>query len=421
VSLRWIALVSSAIIAGAAPSWAQSTAPPPASGTRGQAEPATEEMELPGNALLHRYGALRRRGLRFEVGSIRSGSGIGIGAEVSRGRLVGTPVGISLRGAWSIYGSQEYDFRVGMIRGREYRSDLRPIDSDVASFFSVGPHLAFGTSAYLHVRDRRYQRIDFYGLGQESSTDGRSSYALEGTSVDLVVQHQMNRHVGFAGRTGVVGLELGRSSRSHVPSTTETYGAADAPWIDVQPAYRAHGASVTLDFRHPERMASQGAFINAAVWRATPRHRLLRAPSFTRVIVEAREFVGWRRATHVLAVHGLLSTRLGDTAVPTPFYLQPALGGSRTMRGLDSYRLRGESLWTTSVEYRWQAHKWFQVVPFVDAGAVAERLGGLRDITPAVTPGLGIRGTVAGQAVGRLEVAHGRDGYRGIVSLNAPF
>jgi hemolysin activation/secretion protein len=62
-----------------------------------------------------------------------------------------------------------------------------------------------------------------------------------------------------------------------------------------------------------------------------------------------------------------------------------------------------------------------EVAPFLDAGAVGrspigQGLNGL-----VVSPGIGLRVTHRGRSIGRIDVAHGREGTRVSFDVGAPF
>jgi outer membrane protein assembly factor BamA len=321
---------------------------------------------------------------------------------------------------WSVRGYHEYDLRLGRIRGNRSRAELRPWDADVTSVFNDGSLLAPGISAYADIRQRVYPRVDFFGLGQRTDVAARTDFGLSGTSIDGVLQWQHNRHLGMSARIGKSAIELEPGSNHGVPNLEERFSPAEAPGLDAHPAYRTLGVAAIMDYRDAARLTSAGSWLGIACWLASPIDRP-DAPSLTRLVADVRHFVALPSGDHVLALRGMVSTRLGDTSLPTPFYWQPTLGGSRTLRGFGSYRLRGDALWTATAEYRWHIHRWIEVAPFVDVGAVATHFGALDDVHPAATPGIGVRARTSERVIGRLDYARGRDGQRLIVTLGTPF
>jgi hypothetical protein len=307
------------------------------------------------------------------------------------------------------------------MKGREHRTELAPVDTDLASVFNHNSRLAFGTSIFVHARERVYPRVDFFGLGQASEVDGRSDYGVAGSSVDLVGQWQRDRHFGVSGRVGTLDLRLRPGTNSNIPNTDTMYPPTSAPGLDAQHRYRVLGAAATLDYRDEPQMPSEGTFLGVAWWRGTALEVDDPAFNWTRLIAEVRQFVPWGSPDRVIAIHGLLSTRLGDVTAPTPFYLQPTLGGSKTLRGFGSYRLRGDAVWTATIEYRWRVHRRLQIAPFLDAGAVANQFSHLGDARVAFSPGIGLRAISHDRVIGRLDLVRSRDGNRAVLTLSAPF
>jgi outer membrane protein assembly factor BamA len=281
--------------------------------------------------------------------------------------------------------------------------------------------LAFGTSMFVHWRHRIYPRVDFFGLGQEATKDGRSDFGVRGSSLEVVLQWQSDAHLGLSGRIGTLGLTLEPGTNHGVPDTEAMYSDEQAPGLNHQPRYLVAGGAVTVDFRDRPRLTTAGTFVSVGLWHASPREPDAQYDGWSRLVTEVRNFQALRGEKHVLALHALLSTRLGDVTTPTPFFLQQTLGGSKTLRGFGSYRLRGDALWTATAEYRWRAHRWVEVAPFVDVGAVAMSFGDLRDVTPAATPGIGLRLMSSTRVIGRADLAHSRDGLRAVLTLSTPF
>jgi hypothetical protein len=367
-----------------------------------------------------KYNRLRASGIKPTVGSIRSGSSLAFGFQVKEDRLFGTWIGGSFEAGWSVRGYQQYDMHFGRLRGRSNRAELGTFDADLPSTFNDNALLAFGTGAYVHIRQRVFPRTDFFGMGQDATKAGRSDFALTGPSIDLVGQWQPNAHVGVSGRAGTIDLDLQAPTNRGVPDIDTLYTDQSAPGLTQQHGYRTAGASVTLDFRDEPDLPSKGTFAGIGLWRAwTPTAD--GAPGWSRFVTDVRHFVSVPTPKQVLAFRLLMSTTLGGGAVPTPFYLQPTIGGSKSLRGFGSYRLRGDAVWGGTVEYRLQAHKWIQIAPFVDVGAVGDRWSTLTATRPTATPGIGLRATREGHVIGRLDFATGRDGSRAVITLSTPF
>ena len=114
------------------------------------------------------------------------------------------------------------------------------------------------------------------------------------------------------------------------------------------------------------------------------------------------------------------SVRTGDTG-RTPFFLQQALGGGETLRGFHSYRFADQSLAHVSVEYRFRAHRYVEIAPFLDTGTVAPSLSRLSLSTVKMTPGVGFRGRTDRRTIARLDWAWGSEGQRLVLGIGPAF
>jgi outer membrane protein assembly factor BamA len=368
-----------------------------------------------------RYESLKEKGVTFTLGSILPGASLSAGVGYSQPKFLNNYLGMSFDAAWSIRGYQLYDVRLGRLRGRDHRTELAPADADLTSMFNDDSLLAFGTSMFVHWRHRIYPRVDFFGPGQGATKDGRSDFGVRGSSLDVVLQWQSNAHLGLSGRIGTLGLTLEPGTNHGVMDTPALYSDEQAPGLSYQPRYLTAGGAVTLDFRDRPHLTTAGTFVSVGVWHAAPREVDAPDDGWSRFVTEVRNFQPLHGEDHVLALHGLFSTRLGDITTPTPFFLQQTLGGSKTLRGFGSYRLRGDALWSATAEYRWRAHRRVEVAPFIDVGAVASSFADLRDVGPAATPGIGLRVMSSSRVIGRADLAHGRDGIRTVLTLSTPF
>jgi outer membrane protein assembly factor BamA len=127
-------------------------------------------------------------------------------------------------------------------------------------------------------------------------------------------------------------------------------------------------------------------------------------------IVGRRLLLGLRGWT----VHSML----GDNN-QTPFYLLPATGGSNTIRAFDSFTFHDLNSITTTAELRLALWMHVDLAGFVDAGNVAARYSDLNLDQTAV--GAGVRLHTARATIGRLDMAHGSQGWTVMLRTGDPF
>jgi len=120
-------------------------------------------------------------------------------------------------------------------------------------------------------------------------------------------------------------------------------------------------------------------------------------------------------------VRALLSSDFTDSGRQTPFYLQQSLGGGDTIRGLPSYRFPDQALYVLTAEYRWRAHRYVEVAPFVDVGNAARALSRLTFDSLKVGPGVAVRLRTDHRTLARLEWATSSEGYRIVVGTGPSF
>ena len=115
------------------------------------------------------------------------------------------------------------------------------------------------------------------------------------------------------------------------------------------------------------------------------------------------------------------SSDFTDGERPTPFYLQQHLGGSDSIRALRSYRFQDQALFVVSAEYRWRAHRYLDIVPFIDAGTAAPSLSRLSFNSVNIAPGIAVRARTDRRTIARVELAKGPEGYRLLVGTGPSF
>jgi hypothetical protein len=91
---------------------------------------------------------------------------------------------------------------------------------------------------------------------------------------------------------------------------------------------------------------------------------------------------------------------------PLPFFLQPHIGGSSTLRGYALDRFYGKNLALLTLEYRYAVHPNAQAAFFFDEGQIFDRTSELSWLNWHRTYGFGlrlksVRGTVLGMELGR--------------------
>jgi outer membrane protein assembly factor BamA len=359
-----------------------------------------------------------KEGLSVTAGIIVAGSNLSGGVGYRKLNLF-DDIDIELEGNVSVRWYQDYRAAIGLLDSRASTLEFDVADRKVASLFSSTSRRSPGSAVYLDLRFRDYPRHTYYGTGIDSSEDDRADYALRGLSVEGVWQWQLTSALGVSARAGWLDLDVGPGHNDTLLNVEERFAPALTPGAPEQPLFFTYGVGVAHDTRVDPGAPENGYLAGVAVRRYSASD--MPALSFTRVTFDARSYRRLFSERGVLALRGLVSSDLAGENGATPFYLQQSLGGGETLRGFHSYRFPDQSLAHLSIEYRWRAHRYVEIAPFVDTGTVAPSLSRLSLGSFKMSPGVGIRGRTSRRTIARLDWAWGAEGQRIALATGTAF
>ena len=186
---------------------------------------------------------------------------------------------------------------------------------------------------------------------------------------------------------------------------------------DEQPGFVHTHFSAIVDTRDSASHPMRGSLYRgeAAVFSDRDTGRF----SFRRYELEGLQAVPLSPGRWTLLFHGwtVFSDTTGSSEVPV--YMMPSLGGSTTLRSFSDYRFHDRHFVVVSAESRLGLFEHIDAAVFVDAGGVAARVRdlGLRE----TSVGAGMRIHVRATTLARVDLSHGREGWRMLVRLNEPF
>ena len=369
----------------------------------------------PPSAVERQYERLTGDDALFQplVDIVVPGSGLAGGARIEARSIGGSGLGAGVEGLISIRNYQHLLVRAGRLASYRDLPDFGAADEAITSVMDAGDG-AVGHALFVEYRYRRLPRLSYFGRLDDVLS--RTDFGLRRHSVDLVGQWAPLKSVGVSGRLGLMSTSAGAGSDDRRPDTDAIFGAAlDTDRLQ-QTRYVTSGLGVLLQRMNDE---GRGWIADATVTHFASRRD--NASSFTRSAVDLRVFRQVGAERHTAAVRFLASADTASTPNRVPYYLQQTLGGSSTMRALDSYRLRGTRLVSLNLESRWRVRSFLEVVPFVDIGrvwgsSVATGLPGWR-----AAPGLDVRVRFNETVVGRAALARGPEGFRFVYAFDAPF
>ena len=334
-------------------------------------------------------------GLRLKLGGVATGGGFALGPEY----LVQNEEG-------------RFQFRVAaqtstkLFQRYEAEFDASPFESDRI-------FLRF------HAVNHNYPELQYYGPGPDSMKTGRSNYRLQDTAVDGDVGVRLTRHLSLVGGTGYVMNDIGPGASTRLISTEQQFGPSQAPGIDRPADFLRYGGYLQFDYRDrpggPRRGGNYTLQFNRFADRTLGRH------DFNRLDLELQQYIPVLNERQVIALRArttLTGTQQGQSV---PFYMQPILGGSESLRGYRPYRFRDNNLLLLNVEYRYEIFSGLDMALFADAGKVAPRRGLINFRELESTVGFGLRFNVRNNVFMRIDTGFSQEGFQVWLKFNDIF
>ena len=149
-------------------------------------------------------------------------------------------------------------------------------------------------------------------------------------------------------------------------------------------------------------------------------------PLYSRYGLELKKLFASESKRAILVVRGDLQATLGTDV---PFYELSSLGGQNNLRGVGVDRYLDKQLLSLSVEERIHVLRTrlagvmadFEVAPFLDTGQVFNSFKNVSFKDYRITPGIGFRGIVRPNVVGRVDCGLSKEGLTAFAGLDFPY
>jgi hypothetical protein len=272
---------------------------------------------------------------------------------------------------------------------------------------------------------RHMPRLDYFGLGPNSSFDDRSGFRLRETTFGARGWFRAIPAVRLGGSVAAYIPDSGRGTSSSVPPIEQVFAPASVPGFDAEPTFGRYRGFV--EFFHPT-LSDPAALVESDSYRGTYQVALEAVRdldtgrhNFHRWETEVQQRLPGLRAGQRLTLHGFVAAT--NTGADVPYYMLYTLGGAgglksfrpdllgtdgtrATLRGFRSYRFRDRNIVLMQAEYRIPVHKYVHTTVFIDAGQVAPRTSELFRQLRANT-GFSVGFVRNGRTVGRMDVGFG--------------
>ncbi|HBH82131.1 MAG TPA: hypothetical protein DDY39_20065 [Nitrospira sp.] len=149
-------------------------------------------------------------------------------------------------------------------------------------------------------------------------------------------------------------------------------------------------------------------------------------PLYSRYGLDVKKMFASESKRAILVVHGELQATIGTDV---PFFEQSSLGGQNTLRGFGVDRYIDKQMIAFSVEERIHILRArlagvmadFEIAPFIDTGQVFNSFKNVSFKDYRITPGIGFRGIIRPNVVGRIDYGFSKEGGAIFAGLDFPY
>ncbi len=330
---------------------------------------------------------------------------------VVRNSIVGT------RGALNLFRYEPGGREIRFIGSFTERIERKVVFSYADPAFSQGRYsLNFGASFFKNATSR------FFGLGQATSEPEQTNYtAREGrANWRFGVYANEVTQIAVGQRFRDVRLQKGATD---LPFTGDRFSTVDG--VQGESIILGHRATFYYDTRNNLVSPTDGMAVTAYA-EVNQNIRNGDHPVFSRYELEIKKLFPSESKRAILIVRADLQATIGTQV---PFFEQSSLGGQNNLRGFGVDRFIDKHLVSLSVEERIHLARTkvagvtadFEIAPFLDTGQVFNDYKDVSFKSYRMTPGVGFRGIVRPNVVGRVDYGYSREGGAIYAGLDFPY
>ena len=330
---------------------------------------------------------------------------------VVRNSIVGT------RGALNLFRYEPGGREIRFIGSFTERIERKVVFSYADPAFSQGRYsLNFGVSFFKNATSR------FFGLGQATSEPEQTNYtAREGrANWRFGVYANEVTQIAVGQRFRDVRLQKGATD---LPFTGDRFSTVDG--VQGESIILGHRATFYYDTRNNLVSPTDGMAVTAYA-EVNQNIRNGDHPVFSRYELEIKKLFPSESKRAILIVLADLQATIGTQV---PFFEQSSLGGQNNLRGFGVDRFIDKHLVSLSVEERIHLARTkvagvtadFEIAPFLDTGQVFNDYKDVSFKSYRMTPGVGFRGIVRPNVVGRVDYGYSREGGAIFAGLDFPY
>lgn len=330
---------------------------------------------------------------------------------IVRNSIVGT------RGSINLFRYEPGGRQIQFIGSFTEQIERKVVFSYADPAFSQGRYsLNFGASFFKNATSR------FFGLGQATSEPEQTNYTAREGRVNWRFGVYANEvtQISVGQRFRDVRLQKGATD---LPFTVDQFPTVDG--VQGESLILGHRATFYYDTRNNLVSPTDGMAVTAYA-ELNQNIRNGDHPIYSRYEIEVKKLFPSESKRAILVVRADLQATIGSQV---PFFEQSSLGGQNNLRGFGGDRFIDKNLVSLSVEERIHLARAkvagvnadFEIAPFLDTGQVFNDYRDVSFKSYRMTPGIGFRGIVRPNVVGRVDYGYSREGGAIFAGLDFPY
>ena len=330
---------------------------------------------------------------------------------IIRNSIVGT------RGTFNLYQYDPGGRQMQFIASLTEKIERKLVLSYTDPAFSNGRYfLNFGGSFFKNETSR------FFGMGQETVEGNETNYTAREFRANWRFGVYANEvtQIAVGQRFRDVRLQRGATD---LPFTVERFPTVDG--VTGESIILGHRASFHYDTRNNLITPTDGMAITAYA-ELNQNIRNGDHPFYSRYELEVKKLFPSESKRAILVFRADLQATIGSQV---PFFEQSSLGGQNNLRGFGVDRYIDKHLIAVSIEERIHLARTkiagvtadFEIAPFLDTGQVFNNYKDVSFKDYRMTPGMGFRGIVRPNVVGRIDYGYSREGGAIFAGLDFPY
>ena len=324
---------------------------------------------------------------------------------------------VGTRGALNIFRYEPGGREIRFIGSFTEQIERRVVFSYTDPAFSQGRYsLNFGASFFKDATAR------FFGLGEATSESEQTNYTAREARANWRFGIYANEvtQIAVGQRFRDVRLQKGATD---LPFTVDRFPTVDG--VQGESLILGHRATFYYDTRNNLVSPTDGMAVTAYA-EVNQNFRNGDHPVYSRYAMEIKKLFPSESKRAILVVRGDIQATIGTQV---PFFEQSSLGGQNNLRGYGVDRFIDKNLVALSIEERIHLVRTkvagvtadFEIAPFLDTGQVFKNFKDVNFKDYRMTPGIGFRGIIKPNVVGRVDYGYSREGGAVFAGLDFPY